>query len=266
MSVARLSNADPQELAGRAILETDDLAALPGADRFRAATDRPLPTAERTLQGEPPLQGLIRALNVGVAVGSLVLLAPLFAVIAAAVRLTSRGPVLYSQTRIGLDRRRGASAAVDGRRTTDLGGRVFVIYKFRTMTTDAEVETGAVWAQENDPRVTRVGRYLRALRLDELPQLWNVVRGDMNIVGPRPERPDIVQRLRLEIPEYTLRHRVLPGITGLAQVNQNYDTSLDDVRAKVRWDLEYIRTRSLAVDLKIMALTAPAILFKFRGR
>nr|MBP9106767.1 sugar transferase [Gemmatimonadaceae bacterium] len=125
--------------------------------------------------------------------------------------------------------------------------------------------SGAVWAQENDPRVTTLGRYLRQFRLDELPQLWNIVRGDMNIVGPRPERPSIVARLREMIPEYRARHRVKPGLTGLAQINQHYDQNLDDVRGKIRWDLEYIRTQSLWLDIMIMLKTVPSVLLKFRG-
>lgn len=133
------------------------------------------------------------------------------------------------------------------------------------MRVDAERFSGAVWAQENDPRVTTLGRYLRQFRLDELPQLWNIVRGDMNIVGPRPERPSIVARLREMIPEYRARHRVKPGLTGLAQINQHYDQNLDDVRGKIRWDLEYIRTQSLWLDIMIMLKTVPSVLLKFRG-
>ncbi|HEX7071111.1 MAG TPA: sugar transferase, partial [Rhodothermales bacterium] len=139
------------------------------------------------------------------------------------------------------------------------------IYKFRTMRVDAERHSGAVWAQENDPRVTTLGKYLRILRLDEIPQLWNVVLGDMNLVGPRPERPSIAARLREDIPEYRFRHRVKPGITGLAQINQRYDACLDDVRSKVRWDLEYIQRQSLWLDLRILITTIPAVLLRHRG-
>jgi lipopolysaccharide/colanic/teichoic acid biosynthesis glycosyltransferase len=166
---------------------------------------------------------------------------------------------------VGQDRRWRSTLALQERRLEDLGGQVFTIYKFRTMQVNAERGSGAVWARENDPRVTRLGKYMRILRLDELPQFWNVLRGDMNIVGPRPERPSIVSRLREDIPEYQARHRVKPGITGLAQVNQNYDTSLDDVRSKVRWDLRYIREQSLVLDLRILVRTIPSILLKYRG-
>jgi lipopolysaccharide/colanic/teichoic acid biosynthesis glycosyltransferase len=151
------------------------------------------------------------------------------------------------------------------RRLEDLGGQVFTIYKFRTMRVDAERGSGAVWAQENDPRVTRLGRYMRILRLDEIPQFWNVLLGDMNIVGPRPERPSIVSRLREDIPEYQARHRVKPGITGLAQINQQYDASLEDVRSKVSWDLRYIREQGLLLDLSILLRTVPAVILKYRG-
>jgi len=117
----------------------------------------------------------------------------------------------------------------------------------------------------NDPRVTPLGRFMRKFRVDELPQLINVVKGDMNIVGPRPERPSIVARLREDIREYPLRQRVKPGITGLAQINQNYDSCLEDVRSKVRYDLEYLRRQSLAEDLLIMAKTIPTMVLKVRG-
>ena len=122
-----------------------------------------------------------------------------------------------------------------------------------------------MWATVTDPRVTPLGRFMRKFRIDELPQLINVVRGDMNIVGPRPERPSIVARLREDIREYPLRQRVKPGITGLAQINQNYDSCLEDVRAKVRYDLEYLRTQSMTEDLVIMAKTVPTMVLKIRG-
>jgi lipopolysaccharide/colanic/teichoic acid biosynthesis glycosyltransferase len=190
---------------------------------------------------------------------------PVLLLVAIAVKLTSRGPILYAQTRVGLDRRWRTTLALHERRFEDLGGQVFTIYKFRTMRVDAERGSGAVWAQENDPRVTRLGRYMRVLRIDEFPQLWNVLLGDMNIVGPRPERPSIVSRLREDIPEYQCRHRVKPGITGLAQINQKYDACIDDVRSKVGWDLRYIREQGILVDLGIMARTVPSVLLRYRG-
>src|SRR5205085_3140636 len=134
--------------------------------------------------------------------------------------------------------------ALYDRRGPDAGGIVFTIYKFRTMRNDAEQGSGAVWATQDDPRVTAVGRILRQYRLDELPQLFNVIRGDMNIVGPRPERPTIFAELRENIPQYHMRQRVKPGITGWAQINQAYDACLDDVRRKVALDLEYMKNQS----------------------
>lgn len=211
-------------------------------------------------------ENLSRALNAGIAMVSLLLLSPVFVLIAIAIRLTSRGPVIYAQTRVGLDRRWRETLALRERRHEDLGGQVFTIFKFRTMRVDAERFSGAVWAQENDPRVTPLGRVLRKFRLDELPQLWNIVRGDMNIVGPRPERPSIVARLREDIAEYRFRHRVRPGLTGLAQINQHYDSCLDDVRAKVRWDLQYIAKQDAWLDIRVMLQTIPAVLLKFRGQ
>jgi lipopolysaccharide/colanic/teichoic acid biosynthesis glycosyltransferase len=206
-----------------------------------------------------------RILNFTLAFLTLVVIMPVLLVVAFLVKLTSRGPILYAQTRVGLDRRWRSTLALHERRLEDLGGQVFTIYKFRTMRVDAERGVGAVWAQENDPRVTKLGKYMRMLRIDELPQFWNVVLGDMNIVGPRPERPSIVSRLREDIPEYQCRHRVKPGITGLAQINQKYDACIDDVRLKVGWDLRYIREQGIVRDLGIMARTLPSVLLRYRG-
>jgi lipopolysaccharide/colanic/teichoic acid biosynthesis glycosyltransferase len=147
----------------------------------------------------------------------------------------------------------------------DLGGRPFSIIKFRTMRPDAEVGGRAVWASTEDDRVTLVGKYLRRSRLDELPQLLNVLRGDMNVVGPRPERPQLIQELRTQIPAYQQRQRVRPGITGHAQVHLQYDTSIDDVRKKVQHDLEYIARRSVWQDILIMLKTLPVMLFRRGG-
>ena len=133
------------------------------------------------------------------------------------------------------------------------------------MRVDAEARSGAVWATKDDPRVTPVGRFLRQYRLDEIPQLLNVMRGEMNIVGPRPERPTIFAELREHIREYPLRQRAKPGITGLAQIYHHYDRSLDDVRTKVRFDLEYIRRQSLREALRIMLRTIPVFLFRRGG-
>jgi lipopolysaccharide/colanic/teichoic acid biosynthesis glycosyltransferase len=206
-----------------------------------------------------------RMLNLALALLALLALLPVFLLLAALVKLTSRGPVFYLQERVGLDRRALGPDDQNHRRLQDLGGRPFTIYKFRTMHVDAERHSGAVWAAQADPRVTPVGRVLRQYRLDELPQLLNVLKGEMNIVGPRPERPTIFAELRSHIAEYPLRQRAKPGITGLAQINHHYDRSLDDVRTKVSYDLEYIRRQSLREDLRIMLKTIPVILLRRGG-
>jgi len=212
--------------------------------------------------------GLQRTVDVLISSVGLLLFVPAAIPIAIAIRLDSRGPILYRQLRIGIDRRGGRVPSPEAlsRRTADLGGRPFTIYKFRTMRVDAEAETGPVWASPGDARVTRVGRVLRRYRLDEVPQLWNVMVGDMSIVGPRPERPVFVQRLRSEVEDYPLRHRVRPGITGWAQVNQEPDQSVDDVRGKLRYDLEYLEKRSLRFDLAIMLKTVPVMFQRVRQR
>jgi lipopolysaccharide/colanic/teichoic acid biosynthesis glycosyltransferase len=150
------------------------------------------------------------------------------------------------------------------RRVIDYGGKLFRIYKFRTMFVVAD-GSDQKWAQQDDPRVTPLGRFLRRYRLDELPQLINVVMGDMNLVGPRPEQPRIFVELRNRIPDYERRQRVLPGITGWAQVNQPYDSCMDDVRRKVKYDLEYIDRCSPLEDLKIILYTLPAVVVKRGG-
>ena len=205
-----------------------------------------------------------RALSVAVAAVSLVLLLPLMLAIALAVRLSSPGPVFYTQTRVGVDRRRARAGGGTARRAVDYGGRLFRIYKFRTMRADPDAAV-QVWARPDDDRVTPVGRFLRRYRLDELPQLWNVLRGDMNVVGPRPEQPNIFLSLREQIMEYPRRQRVLPGITGLAQVSQPYDSCVDDVRSKLRHDLRYIEQMSPLRDLAIMLRTVPVVLLRRGG-
>lgn len=203
-----------------------------------------------------------RVLNVVVAAVGIVMTLPLMAIIALAIRLSSPGPVLFTQPRIGVDRRRGTPPQhILELRREDLGGRVFTIYKFRTMKVQAGPQA-QVWASEDDPRITAVGRLLRKSRLDELPQLFNVLQGDMNIVGPRPEQPRIFQELRERIDGYQQRQKVLPGITGWAQVNQSYDQDLDDVRRKVALDLQYIEERSVVRDFMIMLRTIPVMLFR----
>ena len=174
----------------------------------------------------------------------LTLLAPVMALVALAVRLTSPGPVLYHQARVGRN------------------GRVFLVHKFRSMRTDAEAKTGAVWAQSNDTRVTPVGRFLRRTRLDELPQLWNVLKGDMSMVGPRPERPEFVSKLTEQIPFYGLRHGVRPGVTGWAQVRYTYGASVEDALQKLQYDLFYIKHVTVAFDLFILFSTIKTVLLR----
>jgi len=206
-----------------------------------------------------------RVLNVIVATLGLVVSAPLMMVIAVLIKLTSRGPVLYRQTRVGLDRRAPGSEGGNHRRTADVGGRPFTIYKFRTMAASQTLDTRQVWAAQGDARVTQMGRVLRQFRLDELPQLINVLKGDMNVVGPRPEQPRIFADLRTQVHKYAERQRVRPGITGWAQINHHYDESVEDVRRKVTFDLEYIARQSLSQDLKIMLLTAPTVVLRKGG-
>ncbi|NNF13889.1 MAG: sugar transferase [Gemmatimonadetes bacterium] len=203
---------------------------------------------------------LRRPLNVVAAAVLIVMTAPIMLVIALLVRLTSRGPVIYKQKRVGLDRRVDrAGSKLNPKRNQDMGGRIFTMYKFRTMYHQEEGAEKQVWATENDPRVTPVGRFLRAFRLDEFPQLFNVLLGDMNIVGPRPEQPEIFQDIREELGNYERRQQVLPGITGLAQVSLSYDSDLEDVRKKVELDLQYLRKRSASEDLRIMLKTMPVM-------
>jgi lipopolysaccharide/colanic/teichoic acid biosynthesis glycosyltransferase len=203
---------------------------------------------------------LRRGLNVAVAAVLLVLLSPLMLLIAVVIRLTSPGPVIYTQTRVGVDRRTAGGG--NWRRRVDHGGRLFTMYKFRTMAVTNSSAAPQVWATPDDPRITPVGRVLRKFRLDELPQLFNVLKGDMNVVGPRPEQPLIFASLRDQVEHYPLRQRVLPGITGWAQVHQSYDQCVDDVRTKLRFDLYYLRTASATQDLRILARTVPVVLLR----
>jgi len=199
-------------------------------------------------------------LNIVVAAIGVVVTLPVMAVIALLVKVTSRGPVLFVQTRVGIDRRGPGHQNGNHRRNVNHGGKLFRIFKFRTMS--AENNGAQVWATPDDPRVTRVGRVLRLFRLDELPQLINVLLGDMNVVGPRPEQPGIFVKLREQIRRYGDRQRVLPGITGWAQINNSYDRSLSDVERKVAFDLEYIQRQSVLEDVKILLRTFPVVVGK----
>jgi sugar transferase (PEP-CTERM system associated) len=172
----------------------------------------------------------------------IVILLPVMLIVALLVRLTSRGPVLFRQRRVGLN------------------GAVFTLYKFRSMKLDSEATTGAVWASKDDPRVTPVGRWLRKLRLDELPQLFNVLRGEMSIVGPRPERPEFVAILQEKIPYYRQRHCVKPGISGWAQINHKYGDTIEDSLIKLEYDLYYIKNMAISLDAYIIFHTAKIML------
>ena len=262
-AMPRMSDAIPAPAASQARHEPAPARARP--ERRRRSSTRVRAIATEAAFAAPHRDDPARrVLNIVLALIGIAIALPVMVLVALAIRLSSRGPVLYTQTRVGVDRRRNMINADNHRRDSDIGGRPFTIYKFRTMHVDAE-KNGAQWATQNDPRVTSVGRVLRQYRLDELPQLFNVLKGDMNIVGPRPERPTIVAELRENITEYPLRHRARPGITGLAQISQQYDVSVDDVRNKVKYDLEYIRRQGLIEDVKIMFKTIPVVLFRKGG-
>jgi sugar transferase (PEP-CTERM system associated) len=186
-----------------------------------------------------------RTLDVALAAVLLVVGLPLFALVGALVWLTSDGPVLYHQDRVGRQ------------------GRVFTLFKFRSMRADAEAGTGAVWAApEGDPRVTPIGAFLRRTRLDELPQLWNILKGDMSFVGPRPERPTFVEKLTNEIPYYGQRHVLRPGLTGWAQVKYTYGATVEDALMKLQYDLFYIKNVSLSLDLFILFSTVKTVVLR----
>ncbi len=204
---------------------------------FSAGFHKPRVLASVKRVGEAAIAGVL-----------LIVTAPLAALVALLVRLSSPGPVLYRQARVGLD------------------GRSFELLKWRTMRADAEKTSGPVWATgHDDPRVTKLGRFMRRVRLDEVPQLWNVLRGDMGFVGPRPERPHFVQKLREVIPYYDERHSVRPGITGWAQVKFPYGATLEDAEEKLEYDLYYVKHMSLLLDVAIVLETAKVMLLG-RGR
>jgi sugar transferase (PEP-CTERM system associated) len=185
-----------------------------------------------------------RAVSIVISLIGLILALPLFPLIMLAIRLDSKGPVFYSQTRVGK------------------AGRVFKVVKFRTMGQDAEAASGPKWAGDNDPRITRIGKFLRSSRLDEIPQLWCVLKGDMAFVGPRPERPEFIEWLSKEIPYYGVRHMVRPGLTGWAQVKYKYGSTVEDSREKLQYDLFYIKNASIGLDLLIMFLTVKTVLLR----
>jgi lipopolysaccharide/colanic/teichoic acid biosynthesis glycosyltransferase len=195
----------------------------------------------------PSQQLFRRLLSLTGAFLALLICLPFLPLIVLAVRLSSPGPIFFSQTRVGQQ------------------GRLFTAYKFRTMRKDAEAQ-GAVWAAKNDPRVTPIGRFMRSTRIDEIPQLWNVLRGEMAFVGPRPERPEFVQWLSREIPYYDARHMIRPGITGWAQVRYQYGASLEETRQKLEYDLYYIKHQSIRLDLFILFETIKTVLLRRGAR
>lgn len=205
---------------------------------------------------------LKRTLDVILASLGIVILTPFVALAGVLIVLDNPGPIFYAQERIGVNRRRsrnGGPHTGAERRSADGFGQPFTIYKLRSMVVDAERNTGPIWAAAKDSRVTRVGRLLRKTRFDETPQLWNVLRGDMSLVGPRPERAVFVHSLVESLPEYPMRYRALPGITGLAQVKSRYDSSIETVNRKLQYDLYYVRHGRLLLDLKIMAATLKVV-------
>ncbi len=261
----------------------DSLAAL--VDTY--ALDADLPPAEwltrlklerprRDIRSLSPFTRFMkRLMDVVVASTLLVVCAPIMLLVAIAVKLTSPGPVIFRQTRVGLnlrdlshrDRRRRRLPPPDGierrrqadRRQQFAYGKPFTLYKFRTMRVDAEKD-GARFAVKNDPRLTPIGGFLRRTRLDELPQLWNVLKGEMSMVGPRPERPEFIEKLSAEIPNYLQRLGLKPGLTGLAQILNGYDNDIEGFRRKVALDLLYLQNCCLRNDLKILLRTVFVVL------
>jgi sugar transferase (PEP-CTERM system associated) len=189
-----------------------------------------------------------RAFDILLAATGIIVAIPLLPLIVVMIMIDSPGPVFFSQLRVGERERE------------------FVLHKFRTMRADAESETGAVWSQQDDPRITMIGRFLRKSRLDEIPQLFNVLKGDMSFIGPRPERPEFVTKLKEVIPYYSERHFVKPGLTGWAQVRYPYGASVEDSAEKLRYDLYYIKNISLFLDLLIVLETAKVVMFGRGGR
>jgi len=183
-----------------------------------------------------------RIIDIILSVAAIVILSPLFLLTALIIKITSRGPVIFTQMRVGQD------------------GRLFKIFKFRTMHVDAEKNTGPVWALANDPRLIPAGKFIRKTHIDEIPQFFNVLRGEMSVIGPRPERPEFVQRFKEEIPDYEKRLAVKPGITGMAQVWHKYDETIADVRKKIKYDLLYIKKVCFWTDILILMRTFRVVL------
>jgi len=253
----------------------DDIAGFAGEERLpdvpwltRLELDQPRTNVHCLTPG---MRFAKRAMDIGGALLLLAVLWPVMLVTALLVKLTSPGPIIFKQTRVGLnlraqDRRRDA-ASPDGndrrerpdRRVQHAYGRSFVLYKFRSMRTDAE-RNGAQFAVKGDARVTPIGRFMRLTRLDELPQLWNVLKGEMSLVGPRPERPEFIEELSEQIPDYLQRLGLKPGLTGVAQIVNGYDNDLESFRRKVAFDVLYLQNCSCWNDLKILLRTIRVVL------
>jgi exopolysaccharide biosynthesis polyprenyl glycosylphosphotransferase len=234
----RIGEMIPREDAPNVLVWPSPFETMIGRLRFRIVGDLPLLEAKiRPLGGIG--ESVKRTFDVAVSALFLVAAAPFVALSVLAISATSRGGPLYRQRRVGQD------------------GTAFDLWKLRTMRSDAETETGAVLSSPGDPRVTAVGRFFRATRVDEIPQLWNVLRGDMSLVGPRPERPEFADRLAREVPGYALRHAIRPGLTGLAQISGDYGT---EPEIKLRYDLAYLNNWSFGLDLAILLRTLPVVL------
>jgi exopolysaccharide biosynthesis polyprenyl glycosylphosphotransferase len=230
------------ERAGHDVAEHDD------AGGERAAID-PIPLMASTgFERATAAAALKRVVDMIVAAALLILTAPLSLLVALLIKLEDGGPVLFRQARVGRN------------------GVVFTLRKFRSMQVDAEADTGPVWAQADDPRTTRLGRWMRPLGVDEIPQVWNVLRGEMSFIGPRPERPEFVTTLAAAIPFYMQRHAVRPGITGWAQINCPSGSTVDDARQKLEHDLYYLEHFSLRMDLAIALRTIQQTLSGSRNR
>lgn len=211
-----------------------------------------------------------RAMDIIGALVGLILTSPLWLLIPLLIKLTSRGPVFYSQVRVGINRRKKSRRSYQmmdvserrdrDRRREDYAGYTFKVIKFRTMVNEAEKASGPVWATKNDPRITKLGNFLRKSRIDEIPQFINVLIGDMSLVGPRPERPKFVSELSKKVEGYADRLKVKPGITGMAQVENGYDTSVSSVVNKIRHDLDYINRQSIWLDIKILLKTVIVVI------
>lgn len=267
------TTASPQEGLSDLVLNFADLSGLPPTDWLtRLKLQRP----RRDVRSLSEAARITKRLtDIVVASIMLVCLAPVMLLVAIAVKLTSRGPIIFSQTRVGLNYRKPrrdrrtpppvlplaiAEDRRKGPRRGDTGyGRPFVLYKFRTMRTDAE-KNGAQFAQKNDPRITSIGRFLRKTRLDELPQLWNVLKGDMSLVGPRPERPEFIEQLSDQVPGYLYRLGLKPGLTGIAQVVNGYDNNIESFKRKVALDLLYLQNCCFWNDFKILLRTIKVVL------